>query len=117
MIFKTVNSTYNKALFTKKLKIADAVNEDYFREAFTNTLQSQYNKVYVIWNSMECKVYIDRFTWNDLQISSVEYVNEKKKLTTVDDKILLKTKSGKVISVALKWNSRAIDAKFRLIRE
>ena len=89
----------------------------YFREAFTNTLQSQYNKVYVIWNSMEGKVYIDRFTWNDLQISSVEYVNEKKKLTTVDDKILLKTKSGKVISVALKWNSRAIDAKFRLIRE
>jgi hypothetical protein len=73
-LFDTVNSTFGKE-FLKHFKnkninwIRTNVNgNEYFAKAIENILQGQKNKIYIIWNVNDEKIYLDEFPDNELKI-------------------------------------------------
>lgn len=113
LIFETVNNTYRDKLFYKRISFKNAVKDDYFKMAFENTLKSQYNKVFIIWNSTEQEVYIEQFTKQDLQIDWIEHGDAS--TIQQDERIILHMKSRKRIQVLLEWGNKSITAKFKLL--
>ncbi|NDD83038.1 hypothetical protein EBZ38_01970, partial [bacterium] len=102
-VFETTKKTYLDLLVDKNKRIEQAVNDAYFRTALENTLQSQQNKIFVIWNSSEKHVYIDKFTEKDLQIKKIEYIPIAN-IKSADERIVLHMTSRKKIQVDLKWS-------------
>jgi len=78
----------------QKKHILNCCYDAYFRSALENTLQSQQNKIFVIWNSSEKHVYIDKFTEKDLQIKKIEYIPIAN-IKSADERIVLHMTSRK----------------------
>jgi hypothetical protein len=120
-IFKTVKNTFYKELQSfinykfKKGKKYDKtwLDKDDIKNTFikilNNNLQSQENKVYIIWNSKEKKIYLDEFELDDLNIVEIEYDIKDNGFD-----IIAKTKSNKehVIKIKVKGESPNLSFKF-----
>lgn len=73
-LFKTVNSTFAKAFlynvqsnnFNKKWLIKNINYSEYVTKAIENILQGQKNKIYIIWNVDDKKIYLDEFLHKEL---------------------------------------------------
>ena len=79
-LFDTVNKTFGKEFikFTqniilhKKWLRAHINNDEYFTSAIENILQGQKDKIYIIWNVKEQKIYLDNFLDDELKINRVD---------------------------------------------
>lgn len=74
-LFDTVNSTFGKVLNEKLQDISknkewlrENINSDYFANAIENILQGQKDKIYIIWNVEDEKIYLDEFKEEELII-------------------------------------------------
>jgi len=76
-LFDTVNGTFgnefikmtqNIILHKKWLK-KHINNNEYFTQAIENILQGQKDKIYIIWNVRDQKIYLDNFLDNELKIN------------------------------------------------
>lgn len=113
-MFPTSGLTFKDTILSNldNLKWMSALTkETYFRTAIENVLSSQRNKVYLIWNSKEQRMYLDVLTDDDLQIESIGF--DKTHTNKVRYGILLK--SGSVILMTLDRNS--FDFRFKQSKE
>lgn len=120
-IFKTINETFYTELqsfinykfkkgakYDKNWLYKDDVKNTFIK-ILNNNLQSQENKVYIIWNSKEKKIYIDEFEPDDLNIVEIEY-----EIKDNGFDIIAKTKSNKehVVKIKVKGENPNLSFKF-----
>ena len=76
-LFDTVNGTFGKEfikmtqniILHKKWLKKNINNNEYFTQAIENILQGQKDKIYIIWNVEDQKIYLDNFLDNELKIN------------------------------------------------
>jgi hypothetical protein len=66
-----IQMTQNIVLHKKWLR-KNINNNEYFTRAIENILQGQKNKIYIIWNVEDEKIYLDNFLDNELKINHDE---------------------------------------------
>jgi hypothetical protein len=79
-LFDTVNKTFanefikmtQNIVLHKKWLRKNINNNEYFTRAIENILQGQKNKIYIIWNVEDEKIYLDNFLDNELKINHDE---------------------------------------------
>lgn len=68
----------------RKLELIYNINDNnYFAEAIENILKGQKNKIYIIWNVEDEKIYMDEFLNSELKIKRIDnipqiYLDEEK---------------------------------------
>jgi hypothetical protein len=119
-IFKTIKNTFYKELqsfINYKFKRGAKYDKDWlykddvkytFIQILNNNLQSQENKVYIIWNSKEKKIFLDEFEKDDLNIVDIEYEMKDKGFD-----IIAKTKSNKEHVIKIKVKGENINLSFK----
>lgn len=80
-LFDTANKTFAK-LFEQKARdvgrnkgwLRKALTGEYFAKGIENTLKGQKNKIYIIWNVPDAKIYLDEFLEEELKVRRVDGV-------------------------------------------
>jgi hypothetical protein len=103
MLFDTINNTFGKEFIKmtqnitlhKKWLKKHINNNEYFAKAIENILQGQKNKIYIIWNVEDKKLYLDNFLDDELIINRIYdkpqiYLNEEE-LNKGKIRIIIKT--------------------------
>lgn len=79
-LFDTINNTFGKEFIKmtrnivlhKKWLRKHINNNEYFAKAIENILQGQKNKIYIIWNVKDQKIYLDNFLDDELKINRID---------------------------------------------